>query len=262
MSSSVMPERALEDQRLEHRGVEPAVGLGVVGQRRVGDRLVLEREHERLAEVGVDVAEPDRLAVRPGASSAVLVEPLDLEVAPERVGQRLVLVGAEVLGAGGGWGTRSARDPRARPGTSARSGAGPRRRSPRRRRARSRSGGGRRRSAARRRRARRWTAAIAAGVGDPPQPVDRAVVVGRLAPRAVRRSRGSSASVAAPGRIGEQREDRGEVGPGRARQPQPVLLRARVRALVRPDPSRRRTPPRARARGSRGACARLPSGPV
>ena len=37
MSSSLMPERALEDQRLEHGGVEPAVGLGVVRERFVGD---------------------------------------------------------------------------------------------------------------------------------------------------------------------------------------------------------------------------------
>ena len=58
------PERALEDQRLEHRGVEPPVRLGVVRQGGVGDRLVLEREHPRLAEMGVDVAEAHRLPVR------------------------------------------------------------------------------------------------------------------------------------------------------------------------------------------------------
>ena len=40
MSSSLMPERALEHQRLEHRGVEPAVGLGLARQRGVGDRRV------------------------------------------------------------------------------------------------------------------------------------------------------------------------------------------------------------------------------
>ena len=60
MSSSVMPSDALEDQRLEHGGVEVAVGLGVVGQRGVGDRLVLQRQAEGLLEVAVEVAELDR----------------------------------------------------------------------------------------------------------------------------------------------------------------------------------------------------------
>ena len=31
-------ERALQDQRLEHRGVQPAVGLGLALERGVGDR--------------------------------------------------------------------------------------------------------------------------------------------------------------------------------------------------------------------------------
>ena len=42
-------ERPLEDQRLEHGGVEAAVGLGHAAQRLVGDRLVLERQAEARA---------------------------------------------------------------------------------------------------------------------------------------------------------------------------------------------------------------------
>ena len=88
------PERALEDQRLEHGGVEAAVGLGVVRQRGVGDRLVLERQHERSPEVGVDVADPDRVRVALRGERVGAVELLDVEVAPDRLRERLVLVGA------------------------------------------------------------------------------------------------------------------------------------------------------------------------
>ena len=88
------------------------------------------------------------------------------------------------------------------------------------------------------------------GVGDPPQPVHRAVVVGRLAerrPAEVRRER-------RPGVAVVEGEDRREVRPRGPRQPQPVLLRPRVRALVRPDAARRRSPRPARGRAARGGC--------
>ena len=99
----------------------------------------------------------------------------------------------------------------------------------------SRSGGGRRRSAARRRawppaprrsprgsatRHRRWTV--------PSASVD-------LAPRRLLGGRLERVPGGAGG-VGVEREDRGDVRPRRARQAQPVLLRAGVRALVRAHP--------------------------
>ena len=70
-----------------------------------------------------------------------------------------------------------------------------------------------------------------------PEPVHRAVLVGHLAPRLrvqVRLQR-------APGRVAGvvvEAEDGGEVRARRAREAQPVLLRAGVRALVRADAAR------------------------
>ena len=52
-------ERAAQDERLEHRGVEPPVGLRHPGERAVGDRLVLERHAVGLAVEAVHVAERD-----------------------------------------------------------------------------------------------------------------------------------------------------------------------------------------------------------
>jgi hypothetical protein len=75
----------------------------------------------------------------------------------------------------------------------------------------------------------------AAGVGDPPERVDRAVVVGRGRERRLGDGLGQRRGGVARG-VGEEAEDRGEVGPRRPRQPQPVLLRAGMGALVRPDP--------------------------
>ena len=157
----------------------------------------------------------------------------------QRVGERLLArVSPSRPLTAGGWGRPSGPGPRARRGTSARSGARPRRRSRRRRRARSRSGGGRRRSAARRGSSAAWTAAIACGVGDAPEPVDGAVVVGLLAARASAATCGASARPGGAGRVVVEREDRGEVRLRRARQPQAVLLGAGVRALVRADAAR------------------------
>ena len=90
------------------------------------------------------------------------------------------------------------------------------------------------------------------GVGDPPEPVRGALVVGRLAP-------GLAADVRLerrPGRaarVGVQSEDRGEVRARGARQPEAVLLGPGVRALVRADAARGRSPRRARGRRSRAA---------
>ena len=241
MSSSVRPSGPGQDQRLDDRRVEVAVGLGEVGERAVGDRLVLQRQAERALEVRVDVAELERrarVAAGPGGSSSVLPssvmskhsrsvaasaswrggvagEPADEAVRREdhqaRVLERdevhqdvavlalaadLVGVDARGLVAVVPVGDQQLGGRRARPG-----------------RRRSRSG-----SATRQRR------------------LTRALGVGLLAERA-RRSRRAAASAAqaAPGGVAVEREDRGEVGLRRAREPQAVLLRARVRALVRAD---------------------------
>ncbi len=74
-------------------------------------------------------------------------------------------------------------------------------------------------------------------VGDAPQPVDGAVLVGHLGPRLgpeVRLERAPRR----PGRVVVEAEDGGEVRVRGAREPQPVLLRARMRALVRADAAR------------------------
>ncbi len=60
------PQRALQQQRLGDRGVEPAVGGRLARQRGVGDRRVLERQPQRAVVVRVEVADPDA-AVRRAA---------------------------------------------------------------------------------------------------------------------------------------------------------------------------------------------------
>ena len=74
-------------------------------------------------------------------------------------------------------------------------------------------------------------------VGGAPDRVLRAVEVGR---RCERRGAGDLIHRASGGAvaIGEQAEDGGEVGAGGARELEPVLLGARVRALVRADAAR------------------------
>ena len=207
---------------------------------------------------------PRRRRRRP-ARARVGVDLLDLEVALQRVADRLLLL-AVVLQAGeqavGGEDVQArVRAPR---GTSARSGARPRRRPPRRTRARSRSGGGRRRSAARRR---------------PARPGGRRSRRGRPSARACSscpRRRSASANGSPPvalgerlaGRavgIGEEAEDGGEVGPRGARQAQPVLLRPRVGALVRADPARAvvlHAHAREEARCACACCRRAPCSPA
>ena len=75
------------------------------------------------------------------------------------------------------------------------------------------------------------------GVVDPPEAVDGAVLVGHLAPRLAVQVRLQRAPRRVVGVV-EQAEDGGEVRARGAREPQPVLLRAGVRALVRADPAR------------------------
>ena len=74
-------------------------------------------------------------------------------------------------------------------------------------------------------------------VGDAPEAVDRAVLVGHLAPGRALDVRGDGAP-RRPRRVVVEREDGGEVGLGRAGQPQAVLLGPGVRALVRADLAR------------------------
>ena len=74
------------------------------------------------------------------------------------------------------------------------------------------------------------------GVRDAPQAVESAVIVSGFPPRfgcGVRGERRPSGAVG----VGEQGEDRRQVRLGRAREPQTVLSRTRMRALVRPDPA-------------------------
>ena len=151
---------------------------------------------------------------------------------------------------------------RARRGTSARSGARPRRRSPRRRRARSRSGGGRRRSAARRRlerapgprRSPSGSATRQRRLTVPSSSVGLAERLGRRCGR--ERAPGGAVGVVV------EAEDRREVRLRRAREAQPVLLGPGVRALVRADAARGRSPRRARARRTPRRVSARPSGPV
>ena len=227
-------ERALQQQRLGHGGVEPAVGVRLAGQRGVGDRRVLEREPQRAPVVRVEVADPHAAVAGGRGLEVVLRDLLDVPVAPDRLAQRdapLVVEAGQQAVRGE---DRQPRVAAARRGTSARTGAGLRRRSRPRTRARSRSGGGRRRSAARRARARPATAAIASAS---PTRQSRWVVPSS----SVTSPNGGAVEVRGdrrPGVAVVEREDRGEVRARGAREPQPVLLRARVGALVRADPAR------------------------
>ena len=78
------PERALEDQGLEHGGVEPPVGLGLAGQGAVGDREVLQVER-------------DGFSARRTVPDAQRVPRLSRPVAPDRGRERRFLVGREVV---------------------------------------------------------------------------------------------------------------------------------------------------------------------
>src|SRR5919108_357633 len=71
-----------------------ALWLGMFRNRPIGDRRVLQREHEGTAEVGIDVADPDPVAGF-GAELPGVRQLRDLEVASDRRRERLVLVGSE-----------------------------------------------------------------------------------------------------------------------------------------------------------------------
>ena len=91
-------QRALENQGFEHRRVEPSVGLGVLAQGSVGDRRVLQCEHEGPAEVRVDVTHPQLTISCFGWSEVCsVVELLQVEVAPDRGGERLLLGRLQIL---------------------------------------------------------------------------------------------------------------------------------------------------------------------
>jgi hypothetical protein len=83
-------QRALQQQRLEDGGVEPPVGVGEPVEGAVGDRLVGEGQPERLAEVGVEVAELQRTVALRRRQFLDGVERRDLEVLAERRGERLL----------------------------------------------------------------------------------------------------------------------------------------------------------------------------
>ena len=102
------------------------------------------------------------------------------------------------------------------------------------RRARSRSGGGRRRSAAR----CRCSAALKASIASASSIRQSLWTVPSSSVTVPQGSSCVNGSTRAPGRVGRvvvEAEDRREVRARGAREPQPVLLRARVRALVRAD---------------------------
>ena len=230
-------ERALEEQRLEHRRVEPAVGLGEAVERAVGDRLVLEREAERLLEVGVDVAHGQRpVAVgrrqlvecsigvtskcSRSASRERLLASCDVVSRIEAVGgedgQARVLerdevhqhvavlaLAADLVGV----------DAR---GLVAVVAVGDQQLGVL--------------------RASSWTGAIAPGSATRQSRL-RVPSSSVASPNGACPVAGSSAPQAAPSRVGVEGEDRRQVRLRRARQAQAVLARARVRALVRADPA-------------------------
>ena len=203
------------------------VGLGLVRQRLGGDRRVAQREHERAAVVGVEVAHADRTV----ALRLELVGGGDLEVALERGAQPLAVadLGEQPVGGEDGQARVLERDQAHEHVAGAallvvharglvavvavgdqQLGVGAARRGP------PRSPPGRRRATA--------------GASVPSSSVTSA----HGSVSQVRRERAPRR----PGRVVVEAEDGGEVRVRGAREPQPVLLRAGVRALVRPDPAR------------------------
>jgi hypothetical protein len=71
----------------------------------------------------------------------------------------------------------------------------------------------------------------------PSQPVDGAVVIGGLCPHRIAAGAAQGLGDGAR-RVGEHREDGGEVGPGGARESEAVLARAGMGALMGPDAAR------------------------
>ena len=234
MSSSLMPGDALQHQRLEDRGVEPAVGLGLAGERAVERACgVLEAQPEAAAVMGVE--EPKTpMPSSPAGSSSSVGDLVDLEELAQPVAERLLALG--VVGEAGeqavGGEDRQARVVERGQRHQRVVVRRPRRRPRRGRRARSRSGGGRRRSGARRRRGSSCDGGVDLGVGDPPD---------AGAPCRRRRSTSPQGSAAdrrldlRPGVAGGEGEDRREVVAGGAGEVEPVLLRPGLGALVRAD---------------------------
>ena len=249
-------ERPAQDQGLEHRRVEPAVGLGHARERPVGDRLVLEGHPIRLAMEAVHVAEGDP-AVRVGLERLRVAELLDLEVPHERVADRELLVRVvlqareqPVRGEDEQPGVRERAEQHQRVvvatlaadllGVHARGLVAM--------------------VAVRDQKLRVGQRALQRGdlvrVGNPPERVAGALVVARFRerPAALHTLEGLAGGAA---RVGKEAEDGGEVCLRRAREPQAVLLRAGVGALVRTDAAR----PvilHAHAREETGPAARAP----
>ena len=228
-------EGALQDQRLEHRGVEVAVGLGLAGQRGVRQRLVLEGQPLGHASGAVEVAERDAGRVRGGSRSSSSIGWESKASSSVRVSLRPLVVVEP--------GQQAVRGEDRQPGVRERAeehqhvavlalaadllGVD----------------------------ARGLVAVVA--VGDQQLAVAQGVLHGRRSRRdrlcarcgsacrrrrwrcrTARRGCAARARARRPARGREEAEDGGEVRAGGAREPQPVLLRPRVRALVRADAAR------------------------
>ena len=100
-------------------------------------------------------------------------------------------------------------------------------------------------------------------VGDAPQPVDGAVVIGRVAPGRLVRGRLCQCPLRGAIRVGEQREDGGEVRLGRARETETVLTGTGMGALMRTNASGAvRFHPHAREEATAGPCRPVRTGVV
>ncbi|CAA9531776.1 MAG: hypothetical protein AVDCRST_MAG30-3857 [uncultured Solirubrobacteraceae bacterium] len=228
---------ALEDEALEHGGVEAAVGRRVAREELVGDRLVLELQPERLLEEGVEVAEGQRaVEAAVGRAQLARLDPRDLEVPLEHDRELLLLVGGEAA-------HEAVRGEDREPGVLQRDEAHQD------------VAVGTLAADLLRVRARGLVAVVAVGdqqlragqrlvdgldrdrVRHAPQAVQGAVGVGDLAERRA----GDVRCDGGPGRAGRvvvEGEDGGEVRPRRPLEVEAILLRARMRALVRADPAR------------------------
>ena len=228
-------ERALQDQRLEDRGVEPAVRGRPVGEQRVGDPGVAQREPEGALEVRVDVAELEGRALRRvGRAQRRVLDLLDVEVLAQRGRERLLAGGLEAADEAVG---REDGQPGVLQRDEAHQDVGV---------------GALAAAALLRVHARGLVAVVSVGdeqlraleravhrrdgvrVADPPQAVAGAVGVGRLAVGRLGEDR-LDGRPRGPRRVVVEREDGGEVRAGRAREPEAVLLGPGVRALVRAD---------------------------